>query len=112
MPFERNVATATDLPNAGETRRYRKTHAVPRFVFCHFRRNWRTRSDDGHVAFENVDELRQFVEAELAENVAERINAGVVLHLECLAARFVQRHEFFFAFFGIGIHAAELVHRK
>ena len=112
MAFERDVATAAYLPNAGKARRYGKAHAVPRFIFGHFRRNRRARSDNGHFAFDNVDELRQFVEAELAENMPERINTRVVLHLEGLAARFVQRHEFFFAFFGIDVHAAELVHRE
>ena len=112
MAFERDVASTADLPNAGKARRYRKAHAVPRFVFRHFGWNWRARSNDGHFAFENIDELGQFVEAELAENMAERIDTRVVLHLEGFAAGFVQSHEFFFAFFGIGVHAAEFVHGK
>ena len=110
LPFKRNVATAADLPNASKTRCHGKAHAVPRFIFGHFGRNWRAWSNDGHVAFENVDELRQFVETELAENVSERVNTRVVLHLEGLAASLVQGHEFLFAFFGIGVHASELVH--
>ena len=83
---------------------------MPRFVFSHFRRNWRTRTDDGHIAFKDVDELGQFVEAELAENMSERVNTRVVLHLEGLAASLVLCHEFLFALFGIHIHATELVH--
>ena len=110
LPFERNVAAAADLPNASKTWRHGKAHAMPRFVFCHFGWNRRARSNDGHVAFENIDELRQFVETELAENVSERVNTRVVLHLEGLAACLVQGHEFFFAFFSIGVHASELVH--
>ena len=85
---------------------------MPWFVFRNFIWDWRTGADNGHFAFENVDELRQFVEAELAEYVTERINARIVFHLESLSAGFVLGHEFFFAFFGIDIHTAELVHRK
>ena len=110
LTFERDVAAATDLPNAGKARRHGEAHAVPRLVFGHFRRNRRARSDNGHIAFENVDELRQFIEAELAENVSKRVNTRVVLHLEGLAASLVLGHEFFSAFFGVNVHAAELVH--
>ena len=110
LPFERDVAAAADLPNAGKAWRHGEAHTVPRLVFGHFRRNRRARSNNGHIAFENVDELRQFVEAELAENVSERVNTRVVLHLEGLAASLVLGHEFFFAFFGVNVHAAELVH--
>ena len=112
LPFERNVAAAADLPDAGETRCHGKAHAVPRFVFRHFRGNRRARTHDRHVALENVEELRKFVEAELAQYAAERIDTRVVLHLERLAARLVLAQEFFLAFFGIGVHASELVHRK
>ena len=112
LAFERDVAATADLPNASKAWRHGEAHAVPRFIFCHFRRNRRARSDNGHFAFENVDELRQFVEAELAEYMAERINTRVVLHLERLTASFVLGHKFFFAFFGVNVHAAELVHRK
>lgn len=85
---------------------------MPRFVFRHFRGNGRARSDDGHVAFDNVDQLRELVEAELTEYAAERIDARVVLHLERLAARLVLAQKLFLAFFGICVHASELVHRK
>ena len=112
LAFETDVAAAADLPNAGETWRYGKAHAVPGLVFRHFGRNRRTWAYDGHVALDDVEELRQFVEAELAEHVTERIDTRVVLHLESLAARFVLGQEFFFAFFGVHVHAAELVHSE
>ena len=44
--------------------------------------------------------------------MTEWINARVVLHLECLTAGFVLCHQFFFAFFRIYVHTAELVHCK
>ena len=83
---------------------------MPGLVFRHFGRNRRTRAHNRHVTLDNIEELWQFVEAELAEHVTERIDSRVVLHLEGLAARFVLCHQFFFAFFGVHIHAAELVH--
>ncbi len=83
---------------------------MPRFVFRHFGRNRRTRTHDGHVALDDVEELRKFVEAELAEHVTERIDSWVVFHLEGFSARFVLGHEFLLAFFGVHVHAAELVH--
>ncbi len=110
LAFEADVAAAADLPNAGETWCYGKTHAVPGLVFRHFGRNRRARAHDRHVALENVEELRKFVEAELAEYVAEGVDARVVLHLEGLAARLVLGQQFFLALFGVCVHAAELVH--
>ena len=83
---------------------------MPGLVFRHFRWNRRTRTHNGHVALDNIEELRQFVETELAEHMTERIDTRVVLHLERLAACFVLGHQFFFALFGIHVHAAELVH--
>ena len=110
LAFKADITAAADLPNAGETWRYGKTHAVPGLVFRHFGRNRRARAHNGHVALDNIEELRQFVEAELAEHMTEWIDARVVLHLECLATRFVLGHQFLFAFFGVHVHAAELVH--
>ena len=83
---------------------------MPGLVFRHFGRNRRARTYDRHVALDDIEKLRELVEAELAEHVAERIDTRVVLHLEGLAARFVLGHEFFLAFFGVYVHAAELVH--
>ena len=112
MPFERDVATTAHLPNASKAWGHRQPDLMPRLVFFHFGRQWRARPHYRHGTLDDVEQLRQFVEAELAQDFPERVDARVVLHLECLSASFVQGHEFFFTFFGIDIHAAEFVHRK
>ncbi len=83
---------------------------MPRCVGDCFGREWWARAHDAHVALQNVDELREFVEAELAQHAAQRIDARVVLHLEGRAGSFVELHQFLLAFFGIYVHAAEFVH--
>lgn len=85
---------------------------MPRLVFRHFGRQRRARPHDGHGTLDDVEKLGQLVEAELAQDSPERVDARVVLHLERLSAGLVQRHELFLAFFGVDVHAAELVHRE
>ena len=59
---------------------------------------------------EDIPELRQFVDAGLAQEPAERRDARVVLHLEDRAAHFVEGFEFGLQHFGVVDHRAELVH--
>lgn len=58
---------------------------------------------DGHVAFQDVQELREFIEADSADEAADGGDAGIVL------ARGESRHA---VFFGIHAHAAEFVDRE
>lgn len=112
LAFEWNVASSADLPETGKARGNGKAHLVPWQVFGHFGRKRRTRSHDRHIASEDVEQLRQFVQTEFAEDVAHRVDARIVLHLEGRAAGFVELLQFLFARFRIDVHAAEFVHGK
>ncbi len=58
---------------------------------------------DGHVAFQDVQELREFIEADSADEAADGGDAGIVL------AGGESRYA---VFFGIHAHTAEFVDRK
>lgn len=58
---------------------------------------------DGHVAFEDVQELREFIEADSADKAADGCDAGIVL------AGGESRYA---VFFGIHAHTAEFVDRE
>lgn len=60
-------------------------------------------SYDGHVAFQDVQELREFIEADSADEAADGGDAGIVL------AGGESRHA---VFFGIHAHTAEFVDRE
>ena len=74
--FEVGVAApAVHLRPAGNARFHHVfLHVAGDFVFELFDELWplRTRADDGHFAFEDVPELRQFVNAQASEPAAER----------------------------------------
>lgn len=49
-------------------------------------------SDQAHVAFQDVHELRQFIDAVFAQHSAHSCNAGVVLACELIRRFFVEAH--------------------
>lgn len=61
------------------------------------------RTYDGHVAFQDVQELREFIEADSADEAADGGDAGIVL------AGGESRYT---VFFGIHAHTAEFVDRE
>ena len=85
---------------------------MPRIVVLHLGWDGRPGADEAHVADENIPELREFVDAGAAQEMPERCDARVVLHLEDGAAHLVESLEFRAQHFGIGDHRAELVHRE
>src|SRR5579871_1818846 len=64
---EVDAIAAADLPDACEPGLHRETATMPRVVMLNFARNRRTRSDETHVAFQDIPELRQFVDAGAAQ---------------------------------------------
>ena len=88
--FKADVAAPADLPEARQARRYGKPHLVPGKVFLDFGRKRRAGAHNGHVASQDVEKLRQFVQAEFAENASHRVNPGVVFHFERRAAGLVE----------------------
>ena len=65
--LESDLVAAAHLPEAGEARAHREPAALPRLVLRHFAGQGRPRTDDAHFAAQHVDELRELVDAELAD---------------------------------------------
>ena len=88
---ERRAAAAGDLPETGDARLgFEHAAAVPGLVLLDLVRQRRPRADERHVAAQHVPELRQLVEARLAQNASDRRDARIVGQLEhLLAARAV-----------------------
>src|SRR5262249_755498 len=102
LPKGRVAAPAVDLGPAGDA----ALDAVPGHVVGNRLRQLvdelrllRSRADEAHIADQNVDKLRQFVEAGLPQELAERSATVVVLRGHARAG-----------LVGIDVHAAELEH--
>ena len=111
---EFDIVAAADLPEAGDAWR---RHADDRQViadFLFFTRQIRARADEAHVALDDVENLRQFVEAVLADEFADFRDAWVV------TAQFLEFLPFLLGFrmlaekiqkdaVGIHVHGTELI---
>src|SRR5581483_11469553 len=76
-----DVVAAADLPRPGQPRPRPQIVVDVFAVARHLGDDDRPRPDNAHLAFENVEQLRQLVEAGLAHRRAERGDARVVLEL-------------------------------
>ena len=59
--FKRNIASARNLPNAGESGFNMKTFTVFKGILLNFSRKWRTRTNQTHVPFKYINQLGQFI---------------------------------------------------
>jgi hypothetical protein len=108
--LEGDLAPAAHLPHAGDPRAHREAAALPRLVLRDLARDRRPRADDGHLAAQHVDELRQLVDAELAHEPADRGDPRIVLDLEHRAALLVLLLERRAQLLGVHDHRPELEH--
>lgn len=102
----RRIVLAVDLGIASESALGLEAEVPLREFFFVLGRNLGAlgaRSYDGHVAFQDVQELREFIEADSADEAADGSDAGIVL------AGGESRYA---VFFGIHAHTAEFVDRK
>src|SRR5688572_29268911 len=84
---KRSTAAAMHLPDAGDAGlTFEDSPSVPQGVVLEFISDGRPWSDKRHLAAQDVDELRQLIEAALAEEVSERRNARIISHLESALA--------------------------
>ena len=104
-----DVAAAADLPQAGDAGFHGQAALVVALVLLIFVQRRRAGANQAHIAAQHVKELRQLVDAGLADELAHLGDAGVVLHFKHQAVHFVLGHQALFAFLGIHIHAAQLV---
>src|SRR5579864_8683232 len=80
--FEVDMVAAFESPQAGQPGTHAQTPPLPRFVFLDFLRNGRPRADERHVSAHDVPQLRQLINAQLAEPSSQGSAARVVFHLE------------------------------
>src|SRR5579863_264205 len=70
---------------------------------------WRPGPYKAHVAFENAEKLRQFIQREFSEPATNGRDPGVIPHLEGRAAHLVELHQRGFEGVRVGNHGAEFV---
>lgn len=102
----RRIVLAIDLSIAGESALGLEAEVPLRKFFFVLGGNLGAlgaRAYDGHVAFQDVQELREFIEADSTDEAADGCDAGIVL------AGGESRYA---VFFGIHAHTAEFVDRE
>lgn len=106
------VRPAADLPEAGDAGLHEEAAPDPVLVLCRLPVQRRAGTDQGHAAGEHIEELRQLIEAESAEEPPEPGHAGVVAHLEedGVPGIAVASLELVETALGIGDHRTELQH--
>ena len=108
-----DLVAAADLPKAGEAGFDAEATAVGEvaeaFDFVH---GQRTGADQAHVAAQDVPELREFIEAVFAEELADGGDSGVVCDFKNGAAHFVHGLELMLVLFGVGYHRPEFIEGK
>lgn len=85
------ITSAAGLPHAGDAGKdgvvLFDIFPIPRDFFL----NDGAGSDEAHFAFENIQELRQLIEAGLSKEGAALCDAGIVLHFEFSIPFFFRR---------------------
>src|SRR5271156_3574130 len=113
--IERNIAlkggilARSHLPQAGQPWEHLETAKMFDFILGHFAGDRRPRPHNAHIPLQHIEQLRQLVEAVLAQEPADPGDPWVVLHLEENAGALVLGSEFSFGLLGIQHHGAELV---
>lgn len=100
------------LPVAGKASADGKALGLSRRVLRHLLGESRSGPNDRHVANEDVDELWQLVDAELADDAADTGNARIVGNLEDGTILLVEVPELCEPLLGVCAHGAELVHAE
>ena len=79
----------TYLPQTSEARHCIRTPFLPCLIHFKFVRNTRARSDQAHLPFDHVDQLRKFIKPGCTDNFPERNDARIISRIKfchrCLA---------------------------
>lgn len=75
---EADVVAAADLPEAGDAGRGHADDGQEVADLLFFARQVRARADEAHLALDDIEDLRQFIEAVLADEFADFRDARVV----------------------------------
>src|SRR4029079_16079640 len=110
--LEGQVVAPTDLPQAGEARSDAQTAAEGTVKALGLPDRKRPRTHEAHVAEQDVEELRQLVEAGAAQEPAESRDPRVVVDLETGAVHLGQGEELVALLLRADTHGAELQHAE
>jgi len=111
--LERQVAAAGYLPQACQSRLDAEPPALDAPVEeIDIADGHRARPDKAHLAAQDIEQLRQFVDAGLADEAADSGYTRIVGHLEYRSFRFVEVLYLCQARLGVDMHRAELIHRE
>ena len=102
-------AVGLHLPVAGEARRGVEPLPPVVGVLGHLPGQGRTGTHNAHVAFQNIDELGQFIDARFSDEVSHPGDPRVVLHLKDRAVHLILVQHLFQLGLGVGHRRAELV---
>ena len=108
LEVEALAAGTLYLPETGDTGANAETCFSPRGTVLVFSSGTGSGTDDGHVTEENVDELRELVDVEVAEEFADAGQAGILLDEELRTIGLVRNGELCLDFVSIFSHGAEL----
>ena len=108
IAVERGILARLHLPQAGDARQSLEAAQVAQLVLPHFAGQRRTRTDDAHVAAQNIEELRQLIQRILAQESAQPGDARVVGDLEQHAVALVHVHHVGAPLLRVAHHGAEL----
>src|SRR5918998_771498 len=78
---EKNVVTPGNLPRTSDARRNAQYLVLGKPDLLRLARKVRSGADQAHPAAQDVPDLRQLVEARLAQEVSDACNAGIVAQL-------------------------------
>src|SRR5262249_7837997 len=104
-----DAVPAADLPQTGDAGLHAQLALVPERVAIELAAEGRPRSHQAHVALEHAPQLRQLVEAVLAQDATERRDARIVSDLEYGALHLVLRLELHLPPLCVSDHRGELV---
>ena len=106
------IPVGLHLPHTGQTRRDTQAHLVVAGVVAHLRGQRRAGPHQGHLPLEDVDQLRQLIQAGTAQEAAHTGDARIFGNLEDRAILLVHLLQGFLPGLRIHAHGAELVHQE
>ena len=108
----RKIGSATDLPQAGNTRLNEQPSQYFAVVGFNFAPQRWTRTHDTHLMAEHIDELRQLIDTETPQYATYWCYPRVVSDLEEKTVTFIGVQQARQLLVGVCDHGAELQHRK
>src|SRR5262245_27445676 len=108
-----HVVLAADLPEASQPRLDAQAPPMRQVVeSSDFIQLQRPRTHQAHFTAHHIHQLREFVDAVVADKPADGCDAWIVTQLQYRAGHLVEDFQFVLALLGVGDHRAEFHHHK